>query len=177
TSPGGHSAWASDVVSVGGQRIAVTAVLSSSDDLWAASAAMLAETPTGKQVRAEAARDAIVPPGAAAAAKLGPGAGDAVERLKKGLVDPQRRRHPHPRPSPTRSRRPPRTRSRSPTPTRRRRRRRRSRSRPPPRAARPSCRSGGGAAPTSSSWPTLPFGWRLDLVLLHHRQRAAHHEA
>jgi hypothetical protein len=89
TSPGGHSAWVSDVVTVGGQRLAVTAVLSNSDDLWAVSAAALAETPTGKQVKAEAARDAIVPPGAAAVAKLDPRAADAVERFKKGLVDQQ----------------------------------------------------------------------------------------
>lgn len=88
-SPGGHSAWVSDVVSVGGQRLAVTAVLANSDELWAVSAAALAETPTGKQVKAEAARDAIVPPGAAAAAKLDPRAADAVERFKKGLVDQQ----------------------------------------------------------------------------------------
>jgi ketosteroid isomerase-like protein len=89
TSPGGHSAWAFDVVSVGGQRLAVTAVLTNSDDIWAVSAAVLAETPTGKQVKAEAAKDAIVPPGAAGAAKRAPGAGDAVERFKKGLVDQQ----------------------------------------------------------------------------------------
>jgi hypothetical protein len=79
----------SDVVTVGGQRLAVTAVLSNSDDLWAVSAAALAETPTGKQVKAEAARDAIVPPGAAAVARLDPRAADAVERFKKGLVDQQ----------------------------------------------------------------------------------------
>jgi ketosteroid isomerase-like protein len=92
-SPGGRSAWAYDVVSLGGQRLAVTAVLSNSDDIWAVSAAALAETPTGKQVKAEAARDAIVPPGAAAvpapAVAPDPNAGAAVERFKKGLVDQQ----------------------------------------------------------------------------------------
>jgi ketosteroid isomerase-like protein len=88
-SPGGHSAWAFDVVSLGGQRLAVTAVLSNSDDIWAVSAAALAETPTGKQVKAEAARDAIVPPGAAGAVAVDPRAAAAVERFKKGLVDQQ----------------------------------------------------------------------------------------
>jgi len=89
TSPGGHSAWAFDVVSLGGQRLAVTAVLSNSDDIWAVSAAALAETPTGKQVKVEAARDAIVPPGAAGAVAVDPSAAAAVERFKKGLIDQQ----------------------------------------------------------------------------------------
>ncbi|MGH9889459.1 MAG: nuclear transport factor 2 family protein, partial [bacterium] len=89
TSPGGHSAWMSDVVSVGADRLAVTAVLTNSDELWAVSAAALAETPSGRQVKAEAARDAIVPPGAGAAGKLDPRAADAVERFKKGLLDQQ----------------------------------------------------------------------------------------
>jgi ketosteroid isomerase-like protein len=92
-SPGGRSAWAFDVVSLAGQRLAVTAVLSNSDDIWAVSAAALAETPTGKQVRTEAARDAIVPPGGAAAPPPAippdPSAAAAVERFKLGLVDQQ----------------------------------------------------------------------------------------
>ncbi|HSR96993.1 MAG TPA: nuclear transport factor 2 family protein [Kofleriaceae bacterium] len=89
TSPGGHSAWMSDVLSIGGDRFAVTAVLTNSDELWAVSAAALAEMPSGRQIKAEAARDAIVPPGAAAAGKLDPRAADAVERFKKGLLDQQ----------------------------------------------------------------------------------------
>lgn len=89
TSPGGHSAWMFDVVSAGVDRLAVIAVLTNSDELWAVSAAALAETPSGRQVKAEAARDAIVPPGAAAAGKLDPRAADAVERFKKGLLDQQ----------------------------------------------------------------------------------------
>jgi ketosteroid isomerase-like protein len=90
-SPGGRSAWAFDAVSLGSQRLAVTAVLANTDDIWAVSAAALAETPTGKQVRAEAARDAIVPPGAAApaAAALDPSTEAAVERFKTGLLDQQ----------------------------------------------------------------------------------------
>lgn len=88
-SPGGHSAWAFDVISLEGHQLAVTAVLANTDDLWAVTAAALAETPSGRQVKAESARDAIVPPGAAAAAKVAPGAGAAVDKLKKGLLDQQ----------------------------------------------------------------------------------------
>jgi hypothetical protein len=68
--------------------MAVTAVLSNTDDIWAVTAAAIAATPTGRQVKSEAARDAIVPPGAAAAAaRIDPGAAAAVERFKKGLLD------------------------------------------------------------------------------------------
>lgn len=88
-SQGGRSAWAFDVVSLEGRQLAVTAVLSNTDDLWAVTAAALAETPTGRQAKAESARDAIVPPGAAAAAKVAPGAAAAVDKLKKGLLDQQ----------------------------------------------------------------------------------------
>jgi hypothetical protein len=89
TSPGGHSAWMSDVVGVGGDRLAIVAVLTNSDELWAVSAAALAEMPSGRQVKAEAVRDAIVPPGAAASGKLDPRAADVVELFKKGLLDQQ----------------------------------------------------------------------------------------
>lgn len=88
-SEGGHSAWVSDVINVDGQLLAATAVLSNTDDLWSLTAASLAETPSGKQVKAEAARDAIVPPGAAAAAKIGPSADAVVEKFKQGLVAQQ----------------------------------------------------------------------------------------
>lgn len=92
-SPGGHSAWAFDVISIEGRQLAVTAVLSNTDDLWAVSAAALAETPSSRQARTESARDAIVPPGVpalpTAIAKIAPGAGDAVERLRKGMLDQQ----------------------------------------------------------------------------------------
>ena len=37
-SPGGHSAWAFDVVEVGGQAMTLTAVLSNADDVWQLSA-------------------------------------------------------------------------------------------------------------------------------------------
>jgi ketosteroid isomerase-like protein len=88
-SEGGHSAWVFDVIRIDGQQLAATAVLSNTDDLWTVIAASLAETPTGKQVKAEAAREAIVPPGATSAAKIAPGADAAVEKFKKGLVDQQ----------------------------------------------------------------------------------------
>jgi ketosteroid isomerase-like protein len=89
-SEGGHSAWAFDVVILDGQPLAATAVLSNTDDLWAVTAAAIAATPSARQVKAEAARDAIVPPGAAAVAKVDPGAVAAVEKFKQGLVDQRR---------------------------------------------------------------------------------------
>jgi ketosteroid isomerase-like protein len=88
-SEGGHSAWLFDIVNVDGKPLAVTAVLSNTDDLWSVSAAVIAATPNGRQVKAETAKDAIVPPGAASAARIAPGAADAVDRFKKGLVDQQ----------------------------------------------------------------------------------------
>jgi len=57
---------------------------------WAKQKAATAETPTGKQVKAEAARDAIVPPGGASAGKLDPRATPAVDKFRQGLVDQQR---------------------------------------------------------------------------------------
>jgi ketosteroid isomerase-like protein len=89
TSEGGHSAWAFDLIRVDGQLLAATAVLSNTDDIWAVTAAALATMPTGKQVKAEGARDAIVPPGATAAAKVDPSAEAAVEKFKRGLVEQQ----------------------------------------------------------------------------------------
>lgn len=88
-SEGGHSAWASDVIRVGDQRFAATAILSNTDDIWAVTAVALSAMPTGKQAKAEAARDAIVPPGAIAAAKLDPAANAVVAKFKKGLVEQQ----------------------------------------------------------------------------------------
>ncbi|HEU4735217.1 MAG TPA: nuclear transport factor 2 family protein [Kofleriaceae bacterium] len=88
-SGGGHSAWAFDIVSFEGQSLAVTAVLSNTSDLWAVTAAAIAAMPTVRQVKAESARDAIVPPGATAVARIDPGAEPAVERFRKGLLDQQ----------------------------------------------------------------------------------------
>ena len=87
-SPGGHSAWAFDVVDVGGEPFAVTAVLSNADDVWQLSAAQLARTPAMKAVRDEVKRDAVVPPGMAGVAKIDPAAKLAVDKLVKGLTDP-----------------------------------------------------------------------------------------
>jgi ketosteroid isomerase-like protein len=85
-SPGGHSAWAFDVVEVGGQPVAMTAVLSNADDVWQLSAATLGETPTMKTVRSELKKDAVVPTGMAGAAKVDPAAKAAVDKLEKGLT-------------------------------------------------------------------------------------------
>ena len=84
-SAGGHSAWAFDVVSVDGQSMAMMAVLTNDNDLWALSAAALATTPTMKEIRGELKKVAVVPPGAMSAAKIDARAEGAVERFKKGL--------------------------------------------------------------------------------------------
>jgi hypothetical protein len=86
-SPGGRSAWAVDVIDVGGQPFALTAVLSNIGDVWQLSAADLAETPAMKAVRAELKQDAVVPPGMAGIAKVDPSAKPAVDKLAKGLAD------------------------------------------------------------------------------------------
>ena len=86
-SPGGHSAWAIDVVDVGGEPLAIIAVLSSSDDEWQVSAAALAMTPSMKEVRTELKKDAVVPPGMAGVKKLDGNASAAVDKFTRGLVD------------------------------------------------------------------------------------------
>lgn len=88
-SQGGRSAWAFDLVNFDGRLVAATAVLTNTGDLWAVNAAVLGAVPTSKQVKAESARDAIVPPGAVATAKIAPAAAAVVEQWKRGLVDPQ----------------------------------------------------------------------------------------
>lgn len=88
-SSGGHSAWAFDVVNVEGQPMAMMAVLTNDNDLWAVSAAALAHTPTMKEIRAELKKIAVVPPGAMSTAKVDDRAEGAVERFKKGLLDQQ----------------------------------------------------------------------------------------
>jgi ketosteroid isomerase-like protein len=87
-SQGGHSAWAFDLVNFDGRLIAATAVLTSTGDLWSVTAAALGAVPTTRQVKAESARDAIVPPGAAATTKVAPAAAAVVEQWKRGLLDP-----------------------------------------------------------------------------------------
>lgn len=86
-SPGGHSAWAFDVLDVAGQPMALTAILTNADDIWQVHAAALAETPSMKAIRAELKKDAIVPPGLTGVAKVDSAAEAAVEKFKKGLAD------------------------------------------------------------------------------------------
>jgi ketosteroid isomerase-like protein len=86
-SEGGRSAWAFDVLSFEGQVIEATAVLANAQDLWSVTAAVVAVAPTAKQVKAESARDAVVPPGGAAGSKVDAAAEPVIEEFKKGLVD------------------------------------------------------------------------------------------
>lgn len=86
-SPGGRSAWAFDVVRFDGQPIAMTAVLANTDDLWSVTAAVLGVVPAAGKLKAESARDAIVPPAAGAGGNVGDGADAVVEEFKKGLLD------------------------------------------------------------------------------------------
>lgn len=89
SSPGGHSAWAFDVINVAGQPMTMIAVLTNDNDLWAVSAAALAHTPSMKEIRSELKKVAVVPPGAASPAKVDVRAKGAVERFEKGLIDQQ----------------------------------------------------------------------------------------
>ncbi len=84
-SPGGRSAWAFDVVEVSGSPMTLTAVLSNADDVWQVSAATVARTPTLKSVHDSLKKDAVVPTGMAAAAKIDPAAKGAADKLSKGL--------------------------------------------------------------------------------------------
>jgi hypothetical protein len=88
-SPGGRSAWAVDVVNVEGTPMAVVAIMSSEDDFFRLTAAVLAHTPPMKEIRSGLKKDAIVPPGASAPEKIADEAAGAVERFKKGLLDQQ----------------------------------------------------------------------------------------
>ncbi|MDX2094002.1 MAG: nuclear transport factor 2 family protein [Kofleriaceae bacterium] len=88
-SPGGRSAWAFDVVNVDGTSMAMMAILSSEDDFFRLTAAAIARTPSLRDIRAEAKKVAVVPPGASAPAEVDDEAGGAVERFKKGLLDQQ----------------------------------------------------------------------------------------
>ena len=84
---GGHSAWAFDIVNVGGEPLAITAVLTNNDDIWLVDAAALARTPTEKIATKELARDAVVPPGmSGVVAKVAPSAQAAAEKFQRGLA-------------------------------------------------------------------------------------------
>jgi len=85
--PGGHSAVAVDVASINGQPHVVMAVLTNFKDLWLVDAVAVAHTPAAAQLKAELAKDAVVPPGAAGAKKIDPAARPVVEKFQKGLLD------------------------------------------------------------------------------------------
>jgi len=89
TSPGGHSAWAIDVLDVAGKPMALTAILTNAGDVWQVGAATLADTPSMRSIRDELKKDAIVPPGLAAPAKVDDAAKAAADRFTKGLADQQ----------------------------------------------------------------------------------------
>src|SRR5262249_4478157 len=86
-SRGGPAAGAFDVVNFEGQSLAIPAVLSNTADLWSVNAAALATVPSAGKVKAESARDAIVPPGATSTGKIGAQAQAVVDEFKKGLAD------------------------------------------------------------------------------------------
>lgn len=89
TSPGGHSAWAIDTLDVAGQTMTLTAILTNADDIWQVHAAALAETPSMRSIRDELKKDAIVPPGLTAPAKVDDAARAAADKFTKGLADQQ----------------------------------------------------------------------------------------
>jgi hypothetical protein len=86
-SQGGRSAWAFDVLDVGGKQVVGLAILTNDDDLWAVSTATLAHTPTMREIRGELKKTAVVPPGAMSKADVDDRAEGAVEKFKRGLLD------------------------------------------------------------------------------------------
>ena len=86
-SPGGRSAWAFDVIEVDGASVAVTALLVNNDDIWQVVVASLGRQSSEKSIKAELAKQAVVPPGATAKAKVDSSAKGAVEKFQKGLLD------------------------------------------------------------------------------------------
>ena len=84
--PGGHSAWAFDVIDAGNGPMAVTAVLSNTDDIWLVDAVSLADTPAPAAVKTAVARDAIVPPALGTGTKVDGAAKAVVERFQRGLA-------------------------------------------------------------------------------------------
>jgi ketosteroid isomerase-like protein len=88
-SPGGRSAWAFDVVDVDGTSMVMMAILSSEDDFFRVTAAAVAKTPSLRDIRTEAKKVAVVPPGISAPAAIDDDAQGAVERFKKGLLEQQ----------------------------------------------------------------------------------------
>ncbi|HTR55339.1 MAG TPA: nuclear transport factor 2 family protein [Kofleriaceae bacterium] len=89
TSPGGHSAWALDQMSLDGTPLTGLVVLSNTGDIWLVSAVALAKTPPMKSVRMELKQSAIVPTGMTGGAKLDPAARAAADKLTRGLAAQQ----------------------------------------------------------------------------------------
>jgi ketosteroid isomerase-like protein len=85
--PGGHSAIAFDPAILNGQPHAILAVLDNTNDLWLVGTVAIAHTPTEAQLKAELAKDAVVPPAATGIRKLDPAARPAVEKFQRGLLD------------------------------------------------------------------------------------------
>lgn len=84
--PGGHSAWAVDVLSYEGRSVAVTAVLSNTGDLWSLSAAALAVQPPQREITDHNGRGEIVPPGGASAGKTEHRDDALIEKFRRGLL-------------------------------------------------------------------------------------------
>src|SRR5207253_1036008 len=78
-SPGGRSAWATDLMSFGGEPLAITAVLSNTDDIWLVNVVAVAQTPAMRSVRAELKQDAVVPTAMAGVAKQDASARGAID--------------------------------------------------------------------------------------------------
>ena len=78
-SPGGRSAWAFDVIEVDGASVAVTALLVNNDDIWQVVVASLGRQSSEKSIKAELVKQADVPPGPTAKAKVDSSAKGAVE--------------------------------------------------------------------------------------------------
>lgn len=85
--PGGRSAWVFDNATINGQPHTVMAVLTNANDLWLVRAVAVARAPAMQQVKAELAKDAVVPPGAAGMKQVDPDARPAIEKFQKGLLD------------------------------------------------------------------------------------------
>jgi ketosteroid isomerase-like protein len=86
-SPGGHSAWAIDLLDISGKPHVVMAVLSDTDELWTVNAVAVSNTPAMREVRARLKEDAVVPTGMNGVAKLEGSARAAADKLTAGLTD------------------------------------------------------------------------------------------
>ncbi len=85
--PGGRSAWVVDTATFNGQPHTVMAVLTNAADLWLVEAVAIARAPAAAQVKAELAKDAVVPPGMTGPQRVDPDARLAVDKFRQGLLD------------------------------------------------------------------------------------------